>query len=227
MAQILNEKMVLEQISNMQIKKITENPELAALMEVQHEVHPEMPPDWKKEKFAKENMLGWGSWSFSDPMLPAFTYLQAQKLQLLQNKIDHFAEQAKVQSFKVLGVLMLVLAVLAKIADWSSFETVQIGVLLMIIVKFWEVGDAMILMKVMISKIAAGTDHLRYVVSNTGGNQVARASNLLIFFLKRIGSLIFELLSTVARFDWQILLFKSCECIERNHQSGNQRLRRY
>ena len=82
---------------------------------------------------------------------------------------------------------MLVLAVLAKIADWSSFETVQIGVLLMIIVKFWEVGDAMIVMKVMISKIAAGTDHLRYVVSNTGGNQVARAPNLLIFFLKSIG----------------------------------------
>ena len=120
-------------------------------------------------------------------MLPAFKYLQAQKLQFLQNHIDHCAKQAQVQSFKVLGVLMLVLAVLAKIADWSSFETVQIGVLLMIIAKFWEVGDAMIFMKIMISKIAAGTDHLRYVVSNTGGNQVARALILLIFFLKSIG----------------------------------------
>ncbi len=125
-------------------------------------------------------------WSIGDPMLPAFNYLQAQKLQFLQNHIDHCAKQAQVQSFKVLGVLMLVVAVLAKIGDWSSFETVQIGVLLMIIAKFWEVGDAMLFMKIMISKIAAGTDHLRYVVSNTGGNQVARTPNFLIFFSKNI-----------------------------------------
>ena len=188
MAQILNAKILLEQLSQMQIKKIQENPELAALMEVhQHELYPEMPPDWNKYQFNKEQMIGWGRWSFGDPMLPAFNYLQAQKLQFLQYQIDHCGKQAQVQSFKVLGVLMLVLAILAKIADWSSFETVQIGVLLMIIAKFWEVGDAMIFMKIMISKIAAGTDHLRYVVSNTGGNQVPRTRNLLIFFLKNIG----------------------------------------
>jgi hypothetical protein len=185
MAQNLNAKNLLEQLSQMQIKKITEHPELAALMEVhQQQLYPEMPSDWNNDQFNKEDMVGWGSWSFSDPMLPAFNYLQAQKLQFLQNHIDHCAKQAQVQSFKVLGVLMLVVAVLAKIGDWSSFETVQIGVLLMIIAKFWEVGDAMIFMKIMISKIAAGTDHLRYVVSNTGGNQVARTSNSLIFFLK-------------------------------------------
>jgi hypothetical protein len=184
MADNLNGKQILKQISEVQMQKINKNPDLAALMEVHHEeVRPEMPSDWKKDSKAKEEIIGWGSWSFGDPMLAAFTYQQADKLQQLQNKMEHFAEQAKVQSFKVIAVLMLVHAVLAKIADWSSFETVQIGVLIIILAKFVEVADGMVFMKVMISKIAAGTDHLRYAVSKTGGNQVARIPSIKLHLL--------------------------------------------
>jgi hypothetical protein len=73
---------------------------------------------------------------------------------------------------------MVILALLAKMADWSSFETVQIAVLLAILVKFWEIGDAMSFMKVLIAKIAGGTDHLRYCVSQAGGNQVKQLMGL-------------------------------------------------
>jgi hypothetical protein len=181
---MLTEKQILKQISAVQMQKIKQNPDLAALMEVHHEeVSPEMPADWSTDSNAKEEVIGWGSWSFGDPLFAAFKYQQADKLQQLQKMMDNFAEQAKVQSFKVIAVLMLVLAVLAKIADWSSFETVQIGVLLVILVKFLEVADGIVFMKVMISKIAAGTDHLRYVVTKTGGNQVARVPSIKMHLL--------------------------------------------
>ena len=184
MAQILNEKEILKQVSEVQIQKSKQDPDLAALMEIQHEhVYPEMPANWDKDMNEKESLIGWGIYSFGDPMLAAFTYQQAHKLKELQKMMKYFSDKAKVQSSKVIAVLMLALAVLAKIANWSNYETMQIAVLLISLVKFVEVADVMVFMKVMISKIAAGTDHLRYIASNTGGNQVARAPNIKLHLL--------------------------------------------
>ena len=179
MAEMFTEKMVQGQIDQVMIQKIAENPELAALLEIQNgQFYPEMPPDWNNDKRAKEELLSWGMWSFADPLFPAFLYQQAQKLQPLQKLLYQQTQQAKMQSLQLIGVLMVLVAFVAKMADWSSFETVLIAVLLAILVKLWEIGDAMSFMKVMIAKIANGTDHIRYCISSTGGNQVKQLMGL-------------------------------------------------
>ena len=84
MAEMLTADMVQKQVDEVMAKKIAENPELAALLEVQHEqFYPEMSPDWNNDVRAKEKLLSWGRWSFADPFFHAFLYQLAGQDQLV------------------------------------------------------------------------------------------------------------------------------------------------
>ncbi len=119
-----------------------------------------------------ETEMGWGPWSYGDPMRQAFDFKMVYELGKLANKMAEEVNQMTMKFLQMFGVFVLIVGVAGQLGGWSTYEMAQLIVQLLM---SWQLLQMMFegaKMKVLIGKMTSAVEHLRFISSAAGGNQV-------------------------------------------------------
>jgi hypothetical protein len=116
--------------------------------------------------------MGWGPWSYGDPMRLSFDFKMVYELGKLANKMVEEINKMTTKFLQMIGVFVLVVGVAGQLGGWSTYEMAQLIVQLLM---SWQLLQMMLQgaeMKLLIGKMTSAVEHLRFISSAAGGNQV-------------------------------------------------------
>jgi hypothetical protein len=130
--------------------------------------------DAEQFKIANEldAQMGWGPWSYGDPMRLSFDFKMVYELGKLANKMVEEINKMTTKFLQMIGVFVLVVGVAGQLGGWSTYEMAQLIVQLLM---SWQLLQMLLQgaeMKLLIGKMTSAVEHLRFISSAAGGNQV-------------------------------------------------------
>jgi hypothetical protein len=160
MAKLLDQELAFEQDEQLQGR--------FPICEISQAANPE------QFKIAEEldTQMGWGPWSYGDPMRQSFDFKMVYELSAIANKMAEEVNQMTKNFLQMFGMFVLIVGVAGQLGGWSTYEMAQLIVQLLM---SWQLLQMMFegaKMKVLIGKMTGALEHLRFISSAAGGNQV-------------------------------------------------------
>ena len=117
-------------------------------------------------------------WSLNDPMKAAFRFLFSFKIKKIGAQIHKMHIKLELQFAALLCISCIAAGAGGSYADWSSFEMTQIAVQIVMAAGVWKFVWEMQFFKVVAGSSLEILEHLRFIMSKAGGNQVTQLMNI-------------------------------------------------
>lgn len=135
-------------------------------------------PEELKIAYAMEKKMGWGSWSFNDPMRHSFDFKMCCEFGGLAKKMTEEVNKVSFKFLQMMGVFVLFVGVAGQFGGWSSYEMAQLIVQLLVSWQLLQMTFQAAQMKMLLGKMTSAVEHLRFISSAAGGNQVKQLMGL-------------------------------------------------